>query len=106
MDEGVVVARTTEIPLGQFKPVTVNGKRLLICHVQGDRFYAIDDTCTHDDGPLAEGFLDGTAIECPRHGARFDVKTGEVLCLPAAVPITSYPVQVDGDQVKVRVIAC
>ena len=56
-----------------------------------------------DDGPLADGWLDGTAIECPRHGARFDVTTGKVLCLPAAVPINAYPVKVEGDHVKVNV---
>lgn len=99
-DEAVTVARTDDIKVGQFKPVEVQGKRLLICHA-GERFYAIDDLCTHDDGMLADGFLDGTAIECPRHGARFDVRTGQVLCLPAAVGITSYPVTVEGDEIKV-----
>ncbi len=100
----VVVAKTSEIPAGQFKPVEVGGKRLLICHTEGG-WYAIDDTCTHDDGPLADGFLDGTAIECPRHGARFDVTTGKVICLPAAVGIRSYPVKVEGDDVTVKVDA-
>ena len=98
----VAVAKTSEILMGQFKPVTVQGKRLLICHAE-QGFYAVDDTCTHDNGPLADGFLDGSAIECPRHGARFDVTTGKVLCLPAAVPIRSYPVRIDGDDVKVSV---
>ena len=98
----VVVAKTNEIAVGQFKPVEVKGKRLLVCHTDTG-FYAIDDTCTHDDGPLSDGFLDGTAIECPRPGARFDVTTGKVLCLPAAVGITSYPVKVEGDEVKVNV---
>lgn len=96
------VATVDEIPVGQFKAVTVGGKRLLVCHT-AEGFFAIDDTCTHDDGPLADGWLDGTAIECPRHGARFDVKTGNVLCLPAAVPIHSYPVNVEGDEVQVNV---
>lgn len=96
------VANVNEIPVGQFKPVTVNGKRLLICHTE-QGFYAVDDTCTHDDGPLTDGWLDGNAIECPRHGARFDVTTGQVLCLPAAVPIRSYPVQIVGDQINVDV---
>ena len=99
-----VVARASEIPIGQFKPVQVQGRRLLVCHT-AKGFYAVDDTCTHDDGPLADGWLDDTAIECPRHGARFDVRTGKVLCLPAAVPIRSYPVQVDGDEIKVNVEA-
>ena len=98
----VAVAKANEIPVGQFKPVMVEGNRLLICHTE-QGWYAVDDTCTHDDGPLADGFLDGNAIECPRHGARFDVTTGKVLCLPAAVAIRSYLVQVDGDDVKVSV---
>jgi 3-phenylpropionate/trans-cinnamate dioxygenase ferredoxin subunit len=96
------VAKASDMPVGQFKPVVVEGKALLICHT-AEGFYAVDDTCTHDDGPLADGFLDGTAIECPRHGARFDVTTGTVLCLPAAVGIRSYAVKVEGDEVKVKV---
>ena len=101
----VAVAKTSEILMGQFKPVTVQGKRLLVCHTE-QGLYAVDDTCTHDNGPLADGFLDGNAIECPRHGARFDVTTGTVLCLPAALPIRSHPVRVDGDDVKVSVASC
>ena len=98
----VPAALASEIPVGQFKAVQVAGKRLLICHADSG-FYAVDDTCTHDDGPLGDGWLEGEAIECPRHGAKFDVKTGRVLCLPAAVPIHSYAVTVDGDQVLVDV---
>ena len=98
----VRVAKASEIPVGQIKPVEVAGKRLLVCHTEGG-FYAVDDTCTHDNGPLADGFLDGAAIECPRHGARFDVTTGRVLCLPAAVSIRSYPVRVEGEDVQVSV---
>jgi 3-phenylpropionate/trans-cinnamate dioxygenase ferredoxin subunit len=88
--------------VGTFRPVEAQGKRLLVCHTETG-FYAVDDTCTHDDGPLADGWLEGDAIECPRHGARFDVTTGKVLCLPAAVPIKSYPVTVEGDDIKVNI---
>jgi len=95
-------ARASEIPVGQFKAVHVDGKRLLVCHAESG-FYAVADTCSHDDGPLADGWLEGEAIECPRHGAQFDVKTGRVLCLPAAVPIHAYDVRVEGDQVLVDV---
>lgn len=102
MASTAIVAKVSEIPVGQFKPVVVDGKPLLLCHT-AEGFFAIDDTCTHDDGPLADGWLEGNAIECPRHGARFDVKTGKVLCLPAAVPITSYPVTVEGEEIKVSV---
>ena len=99
-EDFVQVAKTGDIEPGQIKAVEVGGKRLLVCHAEGG-FYVIDDTCTHDDGPLADGFLDGTAIECPRHGARFDVRTGAVLCFPAAVGVKAYPVTVEGDEVKV-----
>ena len=98
----VVVAKASDVPLGQFKAIEAAGKRLLICHADSG-FYAIDDTCTHDDGPLGDGWLEGFEIECPRHGARFDVRTGKVLCLPAAVPINSYRIVVEGDEIKVNV---
>lgn len=102
MAGAVAVAKVSEIADGAFKAVEAGGKRLLVCHV-GDSFYAIDDTCTHDDGPLADGFLEGHEIECPRHGARFDVRSGTVLCMPAAVGIHAYPVTIDGEDVKVQV---
>jgi 3-phenylpropionate/trans-cinnamate dioxygenase ferredoxin subunit len=111
----MLATKASEIPVGQMKAVVVQGKPreigeaaisrgkpLLICHT-AEGFYAVDDTCTHDDGSLADGWLDGNAIECPRHGARFDVATGKVLCLPAAVPIPSYPVRLQGDEVQVKV---
>ena len=99
----IAVAKVSEIPVGQLKAVEAEGKRLLICHIAQGQWYAIDDTCTHDDGPLADGWLEGAAIECPRHGARFDVRTGKVLCLPAAIPIHSYRVLVEGDEVNVNI---
>jgi 3-phenylpropionate/trans-cinnamate dioxygenase ferredoxin subunit len=98
----VTLAKTTQIPVGQFKAVQAGGKNLLVCHTESG-FHVIDDTCTHDDGPLADGWLEGDAIECPRHGAKFDVTSGKVLCLPAAVPIKSYPVHIDGEDIKVDV---
>ena len=101
-DSFIVVAKASEISVGAFKPVEIQSKRLLVCHTETG-FYAVDDTCTHDDGPLADGWLEGNAIECPRHGARFDVTTGKVLCLPAAVPIRSYPVMIEGNDIKVKV---
>ena len=98
----LAVAKVADIPIGQLKSIVINGTPILVCHTETG-FYAVDDTCTHDHGPLADGWLEGNAIECPRHGARFDVTSGKVLCLPAAVPIRSYPVQVEGDDVKVRI---
>ena len=101
-DGYVMVAKASEIPVGILKEVEAGGKRLLLCHAESG-FYAVDNTCTHDDGPLGDGWLEGNAIECPRHGARFDVTTGKVLCLPAAVPINAYRVKVENDQIAVNV---
>ena len=98
----VKAASITDVATGQVKAVTVAGKQLALCHA-GDMFYAVDDLCTHDNGPLGEGTLDGLQIECPRHGARFDVRTGQVTCFPAVIPITSYPVKVEGHDVLVDV---
>jgi 3-phenylpropionate/trans-cinnamate dioxygenase ferredoxin subunit len=98
----VKVAKTTDIAAGQVKICKVNGREIALCHVDGE-FYAIDDVCTHDDGPLGEGELDGYEIECPRHGARFDVKTGRATALPAVMPVQAHPVRVEGDDVEVQI---
>jgi 3-phenylpropionate/trans-cinnamate dioxygenase ferredoxin subunit len=96
-DNFVNVAKIADIPTGQVRVFNVDGARLALCNV-GGRIFAIDDTCTHDDGPLGSGFLDGHAIECPRHGARFDVRTGQVLQMPAAFPVHAYKTRIkDGD---------
>jgi 3-phenylpropionate/trans-cinnamate dioxygenase ferredoxin component len=96
----VTVARKGEIPEGGVKVVSVGGEQIALANVDGSLF-AIEDRCSHDDGPLGEGRLHGGQIECPRHGARFDVKSGRPLCLPAVVPVRTYPVKVEGDEVKV-----
>lgn len=67
----------------------------------GGSFYAIEDRCTHDDGPLADGDLDDFAVTCPRHGARFDIRTGKVLSLPAVVDVPWFPVRVTDGQVQI-----
>ena len=97
----VTVAQTSEIASGQVKSVTVDEQAIGLANVDG-QFYAFADVCTHDDGPLAEGDLDGRAIICPRHGARFDVATGAVLSFPAVVPIPVYDVKVEGTAIQVR----
>ncbi len=71
------------------------------CSTSTARFYAIDDVCTHDGGPLAEGELEGAEIRCPRHGARFDVRTGKALCFPAFEPVDTHAVEVRGDDIYV-----
>lgn len=96
------VCKISDIPEGQIKVFTIDSHRIALCHVKGAEFYAVQDVCTHDDGPLGEGELINHAIECPRHGARFDVRSGRVLALPAVVPIQVYPIKQEGDMVKVQ----
>jgi 3-phenylpropionate/trans-cinnamate dioxygenase ferredoxin subunit len=96
----VAVARASEIPPGTVKVVRVDGVPIGVANVDGE-FYAFGDVCTHDDGPVAEGELDEFLIECPRHGARFDIRTGAVKMLPAAAPIPVYPLRIEGDEILV-----
>src|ERR671924_1889293 len=76
--------------------------RIALCNVDGE-FYAIDDVCTHDGGPLDQGEVFENEIGCPRHGARFDVRTGKALTLPAVFPVKSYPVKVEDNDILVEV---
>lgn len=98
----VKVAKVAEIPAGGIKFAQVNGTPIALCNVEG-QIFAVGNVCTHDAGPLSGGTLEEYAIECPRHGARFDVRSGKVLCLPAAVPIPTYEVKVEGEEIRVRV---
>jgi len=98
--EYVTVGKTSDVAPGAVRVFVVNGQDVAVANVDG-QFYAFADVCTHDGGPLAEGELDGCAIECPRHGARFDIATGQVLSMPAVVPIPVYDLKTDGDEIKV-----
>ncbi|MGQ9696711.1 MAG: non-heme iron oxygenase ferredoxin subunit [Armatimonadota bacterium] len=103
MGKYVTVATVDDLAPGEVRAVVVKGKRIALCRVE-DEFYAVDDLCPHDFGPLGEGELaDKYEIECPRHGARFDVRTGEVRALPATEPITAYRLRVVGGEVQVEV---
>jgi 3-phenylpropionate/trans-cinnamate dioxygenase ferredoxin subunit len=82
-----------DLPAGERLFVEVDGKSLVIFNIAGGLF-SIADVCSHDDGPVGEGTLDGYEITCPRHGARFDVRTGKVTQMPAVIDIPAYPVRV------------
>jgi 3-phenylpropionate/trans-cinnamate dioxygenase ferredoxin subunit len=101
MSDFVPVAKTSDLPDPGKKLVEVEDRLVALFHVQG-RFYAIDDVCTHDGGPLAEGELSGYEIACPRHGARFDIRDGRVLSMPATVNTAAHEVRVEGGNVLVR----
>jgi len=100
----VRVAGAGDVRPGRTRAVEVDGERLLLCNV-GDTLCAVADVCTHDRGPLGEGRLRGATIECPRHGARFDVRDGSVLAPPAVRPLPTYPVRVVNGVVEVALEA-
>ena len=95
------VARTTDIPLGEMRDFEVGPTKIVIAHTD-DGFFAIADVCTHDSAPISDGEIDGEEVVCMRHGARFDLKTGEVTGPPAVVPIDTFELEVDGDNILVR----
>lgn len=100
--EFVPVCRLSELPEGGRLVVEVDGRVVALFRV-GGRVYALDDVCTHDGGTLVDGQLDGFAIACPRHGAKFDVRDGRVLSMPATRDTASHEVKIEGDEVAVRV---
>jgi 3-phenylpropionate/trans-cinnamate dioxygenase ferredoxin subunit len=98
----VKVGKIEDVPPGSAKVYEVEGRAVAVCNVDGDLF-AVDDVCTHDEGSLEQGDMDGFEIECPRHGARFDVRSGDVTALPAVVSIDTFKVRVEGDDVEIEV---
>jgi len=97
----VKLLKKNEIKNGEVKVFEGYGKRIALAKLD-DNLYAFDDVCTHDYGTLTDGVISGPEIECPRHGARFDVRTGEALCLPAVTPIEIYPVIIEGDEIAIE----
>ena len=95
------VAAVTDVPDPGKTLVEVDGEMVALFHV-GGTFYALDDVCTHDGGPLADGELRDHKISCPRHGARFDIRTGAALTMPAVRPTRSHEVRIDAEGVWVR----
>ncbi|RLT40179.1 MAG: non-heme iron oxygenase ferredoxin subunit [Chloroflexi bacterium] len=94
------VAAISDIPVGEVRVVQCGARSLAMSNVDGT-LYAIDNRCTHDNGPLGEGRLRNGRILCPRHGAAFDAKTGRVLSLPAVKNVAAYEVTVEGDEVYI-----
>jgi NAD(P)H-dependent nitrite reductase small subunit len=102
MPRFVTACRRSEVPEQGGRCVDVEGKRIAIFRV-GDRFYAIDDTCTHMGGPLSEGEVEGEQVECPWHGAHFDLRTGEATGPPADEAVARYEIRVTGDEIEIEV---
>jgi nitrite reductase/ring-hydroxylating ferredoxin subunit len=99
--EWVQVADVSDIQSGSGLRVEVGGEAVALWNVDGE-IYATQDACTHEETSLTEGDLWAEVIECPLHGAQFDVRSGAVLCLPAIFPLKTYPVKVEGDAVYIE----
>jgi len=102
MTDFLKVAKTDEINPGQARLIDVKGQQIALFNIDGD-FFAIDNMCTHEEASLAEGEISGHEVTCPLHGAKFDVRTGEVLGPLAYDDVGSYPVRVVGTDIEVDV---
>ncbi len=100
MADWVRVATVSELEPGPFRVVDVDDVMIAVFNIDG-AFYAIEDVCTHDYETLTGGPVNGCEITCPRHGARFNIKTGEALCAPAYEPVSTFPVRVEDGVVQV-----
>ncbi len=101
MGQFVTVARTSELASGEARLIEIEGRRIALFNL-GGAFYAIDDACPHRGGPLSEGEIEGEVVTCPWHGARFCIRTGEVLSPPAAQNVACYPVRVHGEELEIE----
>ena len=104
MPEKITVCSLSELPPGAMRLVEWEDLEIGVFNCDGT-LYAIEDRCSHDDGPLAEGEFDVSTctVECPRHGSLFDLKTGKPLSLPAYVPVDTFSVVIDDDLIKLEV---
>jgi 3-phenylpropionate/trans-cinnamate dioxygenase ferredoxin subunit len=101
MADWVNVAPAQELLPGTWRVVDVEGALIAVFNLDG-QFYAIEDVCTHDGGVLTGGEIEGEVIVCPRHGAKFSIKTGAVLAPPAYESIETFPVRVEDGMVQVK----
>ena len=101
MSDWVAVAKLEELPPGERRIIDIDDVQIAVFNLGGE-FYAIEDVCTHDYAPLADAKLDGDEIICPRHGARFCIKTGAVTAPPAYEPIPPFPGRFHAGMIQVR----
>jgi 3-phenylpropionate/trans-cinnamate dioxygenase ferredoxin subunit len=105
MADEVTICRLDELPEGEMRLVEVDGRKIGVFHADDGELYAIEDRCSHDDGPLAEGEFnpDACTVECPRHGSLFDLRTGRPKTLPAFQPVETFDARVEDGEVKLEV---
>ena len=102
MSEFVKVAQRSDLADGAKMLIEADDRLVILVRI-GDDFFCIDDVCTHDGGTLSDGAHEGCEIECPRHGAKFDVRTGKALCMPATQDTLAHQVKIDGEDVLVKI---
>jgi 3-phenylpropionate/trans-cinnamate dioxygenase ferredoxin component len=100
----ITVCALDELPAGAMRLIEANGRKIGVFHCADGELVAIEDRCSHDDGPLAEGEFDAASctVECPRHGSLFDVRTGRPKTLPAYQPVETFPVRTEDGEVKLE----
>lgn len=96
------ICSTEDLPEGERLFIELGDDPVVILNINGE-YFAIDDICTHDQGPLGDGEIEDHQIVCPRHGARFDIRTGKVLTLPAVRGVSSYPIRVVDGMIEIGV---
>jgi len=101
MSDWVSVARVAELEPGARKIIDVDGSQIVVFNLEG-KYYAIEDVCTHDGGQLTGGEVEGDQIICPRHGARFCIRTGTALTAPAYEATATFPVRIENGEIQVR----
>ena len=101
MSEYTKVASLSELSSGEMKMVTVDEEDILLANVDGT-IHAVSDLCSHADASLSDGYIEEGEVECPLHGSRFNLTTGEALNLPADEPLKVYEIKVEGDDIFVR----
>lgn len=101
MSDWITVARDGELEPGARKIIDVDGSQIVVFNLEG-KYYAIEDVCTHDGGQLTGGEVEGDQIICPRHGARFCIRTGAALTAPAYEATATFPVRIENGEIQVR----
>lgn len=101
----LTVCTEQELPEGRMRLIEADGRKIGVFHCAGGQLLAIEDRCSHDDGPLAEGEFDPATctVECPRHGSLFDLRNGHPKTLPAYMPVVTFAASIEDGEVRIEV---